>query len=51
MQTLGSNTADVGTMLDRIGSALSGVTRGASLVLAPKHEAAIKHIEFVGSWP
>ena len=46
-ETLGSNTADVGTMLDRIGSALSGVTQGASLVLAPKHEAAIKHIEFV----
>ena len=30
------------------GSALSGVTHGASLVLAPKHEAPIKHIEFVG---
>ncbi|MDQ2090298.1 heat-inducible transcriptional repressor HrcA [Marimonas arenosa] len=46
-ETLGSNTADVGTMLDRIGSALSGVTQGASLVLSPKHEAPIKHIEFV----
>ena len=34
-------------MLDRVGSALSGVTQGASLVLAPKHEAPIKHIEFV----
>ena len=34
-------------MLDRVGAALSGVTRGASLVLTPKHEAAIKHIEFV----
>ena len=34
-------------MLDRIGSALSGVTQGASLVLTPKHEAAVKHIEFV----
>jgi heat-inducible transcriptional repressor len=45
--TLGSNTGDVGGMLDRIGSALSGVTHGASLVLTPKHEAAIKHIEFV----
>ncbi|MCF3592452.1 heat-inducible transcriptional repressor HrcA [Rhodobacteraceae bacterium LMO-12] len=45
--TMGSNTGDVGTMLDRIGSALSGVTHGASLVLAPKHEAPIKHIEFV----
>ncbi|WP_204112584.1 heat-inducible transcriptional repressor HrcA [Shimia biformata] len=45
--TLGSNSNDVGDMLDRIGSALSGVTHGASLVLAPKHEAPIKHIEFV----
>ncbi|NHX27394.1 heat-inducible transcriptional repressor HrcA, partial [Escherichia coli] len=29
------------------GSALSGVTHGASLVLSPKHEAPIRHIEFV----
>ncbi|TDK44434.1 heat-inducible transcriptional repressor HrcA [Antarcticimicrobium luteum] len=43
----GSNTADVGGMLDRVGAALSGVTRGASLVLAPKQEAEIRHIEFV----
>ncbi len=45
--TVTSNSKDVGGILDRIGSALSGVTRGASLVLAPKHEAPIKHIEFV----
>jgi heat-inducible transcriptional repressor len=45
--TLGSNDRDVGVMLDRIGSALSGLTQGASLVLTPKHEAPIKHIEFV----
>jgi len=45
--TLGTNERDVGTMLDRIGSALSGLTHGASLVLAPKHEAPIKHIEFI----
>ncbi len=45
--TLGSNERDVGTLLDRIGSALSGLTHGASLVLAPKHEAPIRHIEFV----
>jgi len=45
--TLTSNTADVGEMLDRIGSALSGVTQGASLVLTPKHETEIRHIEFV----
>ncbi len=46
--TLGSNSQDVAAALDRVGSALSGVTHGASLVLAPKHEAPIKHIEFVG---
>ncbi len=45
--TLGSNERDVGTLLDRVGSALSGVTAGASLVLAPKYEAPIKHIDFV----
>jgi len=46
-QTMGGNEDDVTTLLDRVGSALSGVTQGASLVLTPKHEAAIKHIEFV----
>ena len=46
-ETLGSNSSDVASALDRVGSALSGLTQGASLVLAPKHEAAIKHIEFV----
>ncbi|MCZ4352073.1 heat-inducible transcriptional repressor HrcA [Roseovarius aestuarii] len=45
--TLSKNSQDVAGMLDRIGQTLSGVTRGASLVLAPKHEAPIKHIEFV----
>ena len=45
--TLGSNDRDVAGLLDRVGSALSGLTQGASLVLAPKHEAPIKHIEFV----
>ncbi|MCF6233766.1 MAG: heat-inducible transcriptional repressor HrcA [Rhodobacteraceae bacterium] len=46
-ETLSSNMADMGNMLDRIGSALSGVTKSASLVLTPKHEAEIRHIEFV----
>lgn len=46
-QTLGDNGADVSNLLDRVGSALSGVTHGASLVLTPKHEAPIRHIEFV----
>ncbi|WP_460272953.1 heat-inducible transcriptional repressor HrcA [Celeribacter sp. ULVN23_4] len=42
---------DVGGMLDRVGSALSGLTQGASLVLAPKHEAPVKHVEFVSLAP
>ncbi|MEH6776280.1 MAG: heat-inducible transcriptional repressor HrcA, partial [Cereibacter changlensis] len=45
--TLGSNRQDVTSLLDRVGATLSGITRGASLVLAPKHEAPIRHIEFV----
>ncbi|MCC5991661.1 MAG: heat-inducible transcriptional repressor HrcA [Rhodobacteraceae bacterium] len=46
-QTLGSNSRDIGSLLESIGGALSGVTQGASLVLSPKHEAAIRHIDFV----
>jgi len=45
--TMGDADVDVSNMLDRVSTALSGVTQGASLVLAPKHEAPIKHIEFV----
>ncbi len=49
--TMISNNNDVADLLDKVGSALSGVTAGASLVLAPKHEAPIKHIEFVSLSP
>ncbi|NGQ91162.1 heat-inducible transcriptional repressor HrcA [Rhodobacter sp. HX-7-19] len=45
--TMGQNDQDVTSLLDHIGAALSGITRGASLVLAPKVEAPIRHIEFV----
>jgi heat-inducible transcriptional repressor len=45
--TTGGNEPGVASMLDRIGQALSGITHGASLVLTPKHEAPIRHIEFV----
>jgi len=34
-------------MLDRAGSLLSGLSHCASLVFAPKHEAPVKHLEFV----
>ncbi len=46
-ETLGSNAADVPGLLNSVGKALSGITSGASLVLTPKHEAPIKHIEFI----
>jgi len=49
--TMGVNDPDVGTLLDRVGSALSGLTHGASLVMAPKKEAPIRHIEFVSLAP
>ena len=44
--TMDENDSITG-MLDRMSSALSGLTRGASLVLAPKKSSPIKHIEFV----
>ncbi len=46
--TLTRNDQDVGALLDHVSGALSVLTRGASIVLSPKHESApIKHIEFV----
>jgi len=38
---------DVASLLDHVGAALSGITRSASVVLAPKQESAIRHIEFI----
>lgn len=46
-ETITDDTADVTALLDGVGSALSGLTQGASLVLTPKREAPIRHIEFV----
>ena len=45
------DSRNVGDMLDRVSTALSGATQGASIVLAPKQEAPIKHIEFVSLSP
>ena len=45
--TVADTAQDVDGMLDQIGSALSVITQGASLVLTPKQQAPIKHIEFV----
>ncbi|SFC80681.1 heat-inducible transcriptional repressor HrcA [Tropicimonas isoalkanivorans] len=49
--TLGGNDPDIGTLMGRVGAALSGATQVASLVLAPKHEAPIRHVEFVQLGP
>lgn len=50
-QTLGNDDPDTGVLLDRVSTVLSSITRGASLVLMPKHEAPIRHIEFVSLGP
>lgn len=42
-----SSDADIAQVMTQVGNALSGATQVASLVLAPKHEAPVKHIEFV----
>jgi heat-inducible transcriptional repressor len=45
--TLSENPKDISATLDKIGSALSGITQGASLVLSPKQDSEIEHVEFV----
>ena len=44
---ISDETNQVEDILDDISTTLSGVTKGASLVLTPKHEAPIKHVEFL----
>ncbi len=49
--TMSGTESDIGDLMGRVGAALSGATQVASLVLAPKHESAIRHIEFVQLGP
>ncbi|RDW14644.1 heat-inducible transcriptional repressor HrcA [Paracoccus thiocyanatus] len=49
-ETLDGNR-ETGVMLDRVSTALSALTQGASLVLMPKQEAPVRHIEFVSLAP
>lgn len=42
---------DISSLLNHISGTLSGITHGASVVLAPKQEAPIRHIEFVSLAP
>ena len=44
---IGAHDADLSAMLDEAGTLLSGLSHCASLVFAPKHEAPVKHLEFV----
>jgi heat-inducible transcriptional repressor len=48
---LATGEKDVTSLLDHVGSTLSAITRGASVVLSPKQDAAIRHIEFVSLAP
>ena len=50
-RSLDTNEPDIGGMMDKVGSMLSGLTQGASLVLTPKTESPIKHLEFVALSP
>ncbi len=48
---LASGEKDVTSLLDHVGATLSAMTRGASVVLSPKQDTAIRHIEFVSLAP
>lgn len=48
---LSKGEQDVTSLLDHVSATLSAVTKGASVVLAPKQEAPIRHIEFVSLAP
>ena len=48
---VGGANGDIAAVLDEAGAMLSGLSHCASLVLAPKVEAPIRHIEFVGLAP
>lgn len=50
-ETVGNGSAETSELLDRVGSALSMLTHGASLVLTSKQEAPLRHIEFVSLAP
>jgi len=46
-----SEAGEIATMLDQISETLSGITRGASVVLAPKQESKLRQIDFVSLSP
>ena len=46
-RSLSADDPDLGAVLDRASGLLSGMTHGASLILAPKSDSPIRHVEFV----
>ncbi|MEM8842058.1 MAG: heat-inducible transcriptional repressor HrcA [Pseudomonadota bacterium] len=46
-RSLAHNDASVSDVLDQAGAILSGLSQCASIVFAPKHEAPVKHLEFL----
>jgi heat-inducible transcriptional repressor len=46
-----ADQGDVAKILDQAGAVLSGLSQGAGLVLTPKSESPIKHIEFISLAP
>ncbi len=50
-RSIGVGDQDLTQVLDQAGSMLAWLTKGASLVLTPKIEAPIKHLEFVALSP
>ena len=51
-EIMGDVPADTSVLLDRVSTALSTITRGASVVLMPRQdEAPLRHIEFVSIAP
>ncbi|MEM6414943.1 MAG: heat-inducible transcriptional repressor HrcA [Pseudomonadota bacterium] len=42
-----ADTGEAGTVLEEAAARLSGLTQSASLVVAPKTEASLRHVEFV----
>ncbi|MEO8241791.1 MAG: heat-inducible transcriptional repressor HrcA [bacterium] len=49
--SLGDGDSEVAAMLDQVSATLSGITNSASVVLAPKQESAVRHVEFVSLNP
>lgn len=50
-RSLSADDPDISAVLDRASGLLSGMTQGASLILAPKSDSPIKHVEFVSLSP